>query len=151
MTASKGIVGTLDGFIPWGMAQAVAKGAVFSWGQAACAKALHNNTTLSKETKTVITGGVGGFVQGIVMSPLLLLKTRVMTDPVFRTSGGLLATAVASAKVRRARLCSGLHVLFVCPRGREPPAQRHIFPCLSYRFALCLRACSVAWRRWGRA
>ena len=101
MTGTKGFAGTLDGFFPWGAAQAVAKGAVFSWGQAACAKALHSTTGINKETKTVITGGVGGLVQGLVMSPLLLLKTRVMTDPVFRTSGGLVATAVASAKVSR--------------------------------------------------
>ena len=122
----------MDGFIPWGMAQAVAKGAVFSWGQAACAKALHGTTGLSKETKTVITGGVGGFVQGIVMSPLLLLKTRVMTDPVFRTSGGLMATAVASAKVSRFTVllhacyctiaaptlaCASLSLLFACCRS----------------------------------
>ena len=100
VTASKGVAGMLDGFFPWGALQAVAKGAVFSWGQAACAKAMHSTTWMNKETKTVISGGVGGFVQGLVMSPLLLLKTRVMTDPVFRTSGGVIATAIASAKVR---------------------------------------------------
>lgn len=42
---------------------------------------------------------MGGFVQGIVLSPLLLLKTRVMTDPSFRGEGGLFATAAASAAV----------------------------------------------------
>ena len=99
MTAEKGLAGTLDGFVPWGMAQAVAKGAVFSWGQAQAAKSLHSVDYLSKEQKTVLSGGIGGFVQGAVMSPLLLLKTRVMTDPAFRSAGGLLATAIASANV----------------------------------------------------
>ena len=99
VTATKGFAGTLDGFFPWGAMQAVAKGAVFSWGNAACAKALHSDTSMSKETKTVLSGGVGGLVQGLVMSPLLLLKTRVMTDPAFRSSGGLLSTAAASAAV----------------------------------------------------
>jgi hypothetical protein len=92
-------VGTLDGFVPWGMAQAVAKGAVFSWGQAQAAKSLHSVDYMSKEQKTVLSGGIGGFIQGAVMSPLLLLKTRVMTDPSFRSAGGLVATAIASANV----------------------------------------------------
>jgi hypothetical protein len=100
VTAQKGIAGTLDGFFPWGAMQAVAKGSVFSWGQAQSAKMLHGTAGLTKEQKTVISGGAGGFVQGVVMSPLLLLKTRVMTDPVFRTTGGIMATAIASAKVR---------------------------------------------------
>lgn len=99
VTGTKGLAGTLDGFFPWGALQSVAKGSVFSLGQAACAKALHNNTSMDKQTKTVVSGGVGGAVQGLVMSPLLLLKTRVITDPTFRSSGGLVDTAVASAKV----------------------------------------------------
>ncbi len=99
MTAQKGLAGTLDGFFPWGFLQAVAKGSVFSWGQAQSAKFLHSTSSVSKETRTVISGGVGGLVQGVVMSPLLLLKTRVMTDPAFRASGGVFATAAASARV----------------------------------------------------
>ena len=99
VTSTKGLAGTLDGFFPWGAMQAVAKGSVFSWGQAASMQLTHSNTSLSKESKTVLSGAVGGFVQGVAMSPLLLLKTRVMTDPVFRTSGGIVATAIASARV----------------------------------------------------
>lgn len=99
ITATKGLAGTLDGFVPWGMIQAVAKGAVFAWGQAASASALNDIEWMTKEQKTVASGGMGGFVQGIVLSPLLLLKTRVMTDPAFRSTGGLLATASASARV----------------------------------------------------
>jgi hypothetical protein len=33
----------------------------------------------------VMAGGIGGGFQGFVLSPTLLLKTRVMTDPIFRT------------------------------------------------------------------
>ena len=101
VTAQKGIAGTLDGFFPWGCLQAIAKGSVFSWGQAASSKWLQTfgGNTLSKEQRTVLSGGMGGAVQGVVMSPLLLLKTRVMTDPTFRGTGGLLATSLASARV----------------------------------------------------
>lgn len=99
ITAQKGLAGLLDGFVPWGALQAVAKGSVFSWGQAASMGLMHDVEGVSKGTKTIISGGVGGFVQGIAMSPLLLLKTRVMTDPAFRATGGVLATAAASAAV----------------------------------------------------
>ncbi len=96
--ASKGLVGVLDGFFPWGFAQALAKGAVFSAGQAASLNLLRS-TGLSPDACMVLSGGIGGAVQGLAMSPLLLLKTRVMTDARFRGSGGALATAVASARV----------------------------------------------------
>ena len=99
VTATKGLAGTLDGFFPWGAMQAVAKGSVFSFGQAWSMGIMHGWTSVSKDTKTVVSGGAGGFIQGLAMSPLLLLKTRVMTDPVFRTSGGIVATAIASARV----------------------------------------------------
>jgi len=45
---------------------------------------------LDAKQAVVLSGGCGGFVQGVVMSPALLLKTRVMTDPRFRTTGGVL-------------------------------------------------------------
>ena len=99
VTATKGLAGTLDGFFPWGAMQAVAKGSVFSFGQAWSMGLMHDWTSVSKDTKTVMSGGAGGFIQGLAMSPLLLLKTRVMTDPVFRSSGGILATAAASFAV----------------------------------------------------
>lgn len=60
---------------------------------------MHDWDGATKKTKTVISGGLGGLVQGVAMSPLLLLKTRVMTDPSFRATGGVLATAAASARV----------------------------------------------------
>ena len=40
----------------------------------------------------VVAGGLAGGFQGYVLSPLLLLKTRVMTDPVFRESMPALMT-----------------------------------------------------------
>lgn len=97
MIAHKGIVGILDGFVPWGAMQALVKGSSFGWGQAAGFKLLERlDAPLNKWQRTIISGGMGGFVQGIVMSPMLLLKTRVMTDPRFRTSGGFFATALHS-------------------------------------------------------
>ena len=52
-----------------------------------------------KEVAEVIAGGIGGGFQGLVLSPTLLLKTRVMTDPVFRTSMSLSETCGKSASV----------------------------------------------------
>lgn len=98
VTATKGIIGTLDGFVPWGLLQVLAKGAVFSLGQAE-ARHLLEKTSLSNDASMVLSGGMGGFVQGVVMSPLLLLKTRVMTDRSFRNSGGAWETSKASARI----------------------------------------------------
>jgi hypothetical protein len=40
-----------------------------------------------------------GGVQGLILSPLLLLKTRVMTDPAMRNAGnGIFDSAMASTK-----------------------------------------------------
>lgn len=60
---------------------------------------LHDVDWLSREEKTVLSGTAGGLVQGIVLSPLLLLKTRVMTDASFRGHSGMIDTAIASAAV----------------------------------------------------
>jgi len=98
VTVKKGLVGTLDGFLPWGVIQAAAKGSVFSFGQAASLNQLVR-AGVDRDSAMVLSGGVGGAVQGVAMSPLLLLKTRVMTDPSFRGSGGLVETALASAAV----------------------------------------------------
>lgn len=103
ITAEKGIAGTLDGFVPWGALQCITKGAVFSFGQATAMQFLYGNTFLNPSLTMVLTGGIGGFIQGIAMSPMLLLKTRVMTDPAFRKSGGWWDTTVSSAKVSTAR------------------------------------------------
>jgi len=94
---TKGIVGVLDGFFPWGSVQALAKGATFGFGHALGIKMFRGK--LPDFWAEVAAGGFGGGVQGIILSPLLLLKTRVMTDPSFRQSGGMWATTVASTKV----------------------------------------------------
>ena len=43
-----------------------------------------------------IAGGIAGGFQGYVLSPTLLLKTRVMTNPVFREKMSLLRTTLLS-------------------------------------------------------
>lgn len=87
MVHSKGIIGIWDGFFPWGAIQGLAKGSVFAWGHAFSRQGLQrfvDQDQLSKGVAEVVSGGMGGGVQGLVLSPTLLLKTRVMTDPVFR-------------------------------------------------------------------
>ena len=84
----KGALGLLDGFFPWGTVQAIAKGAVFSFaaaGARAAVEPLVESETVPVMVAEVLAGGVGGGFQGLVLSPTLLLKTRVMTDPIFRT------------------------------------------------------------------
>jgi len=122
MIAHKGIVGILDGFVPWGAMQACLKGSSFGWGQAAGLLILNKlDVPLNKWQRTIVSGGMGGFVQGVVMSPMLLLKTRVMTDPRFRTSGGFFQTAFHSLtlgaelirKEGALSLCKGMGVFSV--------------------------------------
>ena len=67
----KGLSGVMDGFMPWGFTQSLIKGSVFSWGQALSMRALHGNPNLSQQQTLVLTGGMGGFVQGVFMSPVL--------------------------------------------------------------------------------
>lgn len=87
ITAEKGITGLWDGFCPWGIVQAVSKGAVFGLAHATAMGML---VPLAEEGKIpmqaalTLAGGIGGGFQGYVLSPTLLLKTRVMTNPVFR-------------------------------------------------------------------
>lgn len=78
MIGNKGIVGILDGFIPWGGLQACVKGGSFGYGHALCHKLLNRATFLEDYQREMLSGGGGGVVQGIIMSPTLLLKTRVM-------------------------------------------------------------------------
>lgn len=102
LTAQKGLSGLLDGYLPWGLIQALFKGSVFGFAHGFCRNTLEPYTraevgsdsaaarnptskqVLSPMTSSVISGGFGGLFQGLVLSPLLLLKTRVMTDDVFR-------------------------------------------------------------------
>lgn len=102
MVGKKGIVGVWDGFFPWGSLQAVAKGAVFSSAHIAARQQLQplvKNGTLPSQVAEVIAGGIGGGFQGLVLSPLLLLKTRVMTDPIFRNNMTMWQTCVGSTNV----------------------------------------------------
>jgi hypothetical protein len=95
ITATKGIAGLWDGFLPWGVIQALFKGAVFGFAHATASGFL---VPLAEEGKLPMTlaltlaGGIGGGFQGIVLSPTLLLKTRVMTNPIFREKMSLFRT-----------------------------------------------------------
>eukprot|EP00638_Chattonella_subsalsa_P012338 CAMPEP_0117779788 /NCGR_PEP_ID=MMETSP0948-20121206/1827_1 /TAXON_ID=44440 /ORGANISM="Chattonella subsalsa, Strain CCMP2191" /LENGTH=417 /DNA_ID=CAMNT_0005607431 /DNA_START=200 /DNA_END=1454 /DNA_ORIENTATION=- len=87
IVSEKGILGIWDGFFPWGTIQAISKGSVFGWGHALTKNFLQpwvDRGKLDSKAAAMIAGGVGGGVQGFVLSPTLLLKTRVMTDPVFK-------------------------------------------------------------------
>ncbi|KAI9912844.1 hypothetical protein PsorP6_005785 [Peronosclerospora sorghi] len=98
----KGLVGVWDGFFPWGAIQGLAKGSVFSWGHSIARTALIplvKDGKISKGTSEVIAGGIGGGFQGFVLSPTLLLKTRVMTDPIFREKMTPLETMSRSMRI----------------------------------------------------
>ena len=102
MVAQKGVLGVLDGYFPWGSMQAIAKGAVFGAAHAAARKSMQpliDKKTLPAPVVEVLAGGIGGGFQGLVLSPLLLLKTRVMTDPAFRGKGGVWETTKDSSRV----------------------------------------------------
>lgn len=99
ITSQKGIFGIWDGFFPWGTVQALAKGAVFGWAHALAKNTLMpyaDQGYISQGVAEVLAGGIGGGFQGLVLSPTLLLKTRVMTDPVFRTKYESTLTMLAS-------------------------------------------------------
>jgi hypothetical protein len=84
---TKGLVGIYDGFLPWGVVQALVKGGVFGFAHAIAysyLKPLMEKGTVSKQLALTIAGGIAGGFQGYVLSPILLLKTRVMTNDKFR-------------------------------------------------------------------
>lgn len=98
----KGLAGFWDGFLPWGAVQAVSKGAVFGYAYATSRSVLRplvQDGRMRQHTADTLSGGLAGGVQGFVLSPTLLLKTRVMTDPVFRTQMSLVQTSVRSCQV----------------------------------------------------
>ena len=103
ITAEKGIFGLWDGFCPWGIVQALGKGAVFGLAHAAAARTLvpmaDSNKWLPMSLALTLAGGIGGGFQGYVLSPTLLLKTRVMTNPVFREKMSLLRTTMLSFRI----------------------------------------------------
>ena len=102
ITAEKGWGGLWDGFVPWGVVQAVSKGAVFGMAHSMATHLLmplSDTGVLPTMLVLTLAGGIGGGVQGYVLSPLLLLKTRVMTNPVFRKKLSIWKTSVLSASV----------------------------------------------------
>jgi len=102
ITSEKGLAGLWDGFIPWGIVQAVGKGGVFGLAHAV---AKSYTTPLIKDGKIpaavglTLAGGIAGMFQGYVLSPTLLLKTRVMTNEVFRERMSLYKTTTESFKI----------------------------------------------------
>lgn len=89
IVGTRGFVGILDGFLPFGLIQASVKGAVFGGAEVVAHKLIDKTPLHGTQAGDVLAGGVAGFAQGLFLSPLLLLKTRVMTDPVFRESLGM--------------------------------------------------------------
>lgn len=102
IVAERGILALWDGFLPWGFVQAVSKGAVFGWAYAMLNKTLkplRESGTLNLDVANTINGAGAGGVQGLVLSPTLLLKTRVMTDPEY-----VAATTKGDPSMKRAVL-----------------------------------------------
>jgi hypothetical protein len=102
ITDEKGIAGAWDGFIPWGVVQAIFKGGVFGLAHAIAKTYLApliEKGILPEQIGSTLAGGIAGGVQGFVLSPLLLLKTRVMTNPVFRENMSLLKTTFLSLTI----------------------------------------------------
>ena len=99
ITSNKGIGGLWDGFVPWGVIQSIFKGGVFGLAHAV-AKAqlapMAENDIMPELMALTLAGGIAGGVQGYVLSPILLLKTRVMTNPVFRVKMSMLRTTMLS-------------------------------------------------------
>jgi len=102
ITSEKGLAGLWDGFIPWGVVQAIAKGGVFGLAHAVAktyTTPLVENGYIPLPLGLTIAGGIAGGFQGYVLSPTLLLKTRVMTNPIFREKMSLLKTTIESFKI----------------------------------------------------
>jgi hypothetical protein len=102
ITRSKGLAGLWDGFCPWGIVQAVFKGAVFGLAYQLAlnsVKPLVDGGYVPPAAALTFAGGVGGGLQGYVLSPTLLLKTRVMTNPVFRERMSVLKTTWLSVQI----------------------------------------------------
>ncbi len=88
----------LDGFFPWGSVQALVKGSVFGWAHAVSRNNL-DRLNVSPGSAEILSGALAGGIQGVALNPVLLLKTRVVTDPKFRTGNlGMVATTIASTK-----------------------------------------------------
>lgn len=128
ITSAKGIAGLWDGFCPWGIVQAIFKGAIFGLAHATASNLLLplvDQGKLSLPLAMALAGGIGGGFQGYALSPTLLLKTRVMTDPVFRQKMSLFRTAWLS-------FCIGFDVvqregILVLMKGANTFAVKRVF------------------------
>jgi len=102
ITSEKGIAGIWDGFIPWGVVQSIAKGGVFGLARAMALSVLMplvDSQILPNVLALTLAGGISGGFQGYVLSPTLLLKTRVMTNPVFRNKMSMVKTTLLSFRI----------------------------------------------------
>jgi len=94
--SSTGIVGIWDGFLPWGLIQSTLKGSVFGFTKEIVQSYLINP---SSTLRIAMIAGIAGGCQGYALSPMLLLKTRVMTNPIFRDQTSLWSTILLSMTV----------------------------------------------------
>lgn len=102
ITSKKGIGGLWDGFIPWGVIQSIFKGGIFGLAHSIAKSQLDplaKRGVLPELVALTLAGGIAGGFQGYVLSPTLLLKTRVMTNPVFREKMSLLRTTILSLTI----------------------------------------------------
>ena len=128
LTAKRGVLGLWDGFLPWGLLMALSKGASFSFAHQFALNALSASAAVravaSPTALNIAASALGGLFQGVVMSPLLLLKTRVITHSAFRElEGGLWATARASLAIGR-RVVAAEGALALCKGMRVFAAKR---------------------------
>ena len=102
ITGEKGFVGVWDGFVPWGVVQSILKGGVFGLAHAAATgflKPLAEDGKMPLIVALCLAGAFGGLFQGYVLSPTLLLKTRVMTNDVFRENMDFIKTTWLSLTI----------------------------------------------------
>ena len=102
ITGEKGFVGVWDGFVPWGVVESILKGGVFGLAHAAASgflKPLAQDGKLPMIVALSFAGAFGGLFQGYVLSPTLLLKTRVMTNDVFRENMNFMKTTWLSLTI----------------------------------------------------
>ncbi|GMH83753.1 hypothetical protein TrST_g4905 [Triparma strigata] len=102
ITQEKGVVGLWDGFVPWGVVQSIGKGGSFGMARGLITPVLMDlveRGLISDQNAKILIGGLSGVVQGYILSPTLLLKTRVMTDSAFREKMTGLATIIKSFQV----------------------------------------------------
>lgn len=117
-----------DGFVPWGVIQSVLKGGVFGLAHATAIKLLMplaDEGKIPLQLAVTLAGGIGGGFQGYVLSPMLLLKTRVMTNPVFREKMSLAKATWLSFAIG-ADVCKN-EGIFTLMKGANVFATKRVF------------------------